>query len=196
MNTHIILSVKKHCKKLIKESRCNELAFHNWKHTKNVVLEASRIGAKEGLKSADIEMLVIAAYFHDTGNAKANKDHEMISCYYAKTFLDKNKYHENRINTIINLIKATQMPQTPTTLLQKILCDADLSHLGKKEYIKANLDLRNEWSTHCNMSFTDEQWLDLNIAFLENHKWHSQAALMFFEKQKVENIRNMKSVFV
>ena len=36
---------KNHCQQLLSESRCNELAFHNSQHTKEVFNSAKRIGA-------------------------------------------------------------------------------------------------------------------------------------------------------
>ena len=42
-------------------------------------------------------------------------------------------------------ILATEFPQKPSTLLEEILCDADFSHLGDKDYLEKNQLLRLEW---------------------------------------------------
>ncbi len=69
MNSLSILhNVEQYCKSLMESSRCRELPFHNWQHTLDVVENAQSIGLNENLSSTAMEELMIAAFFHDTGN--------------------------------------------------------------------------------------------------------------------------------
>lgn len=70
MNTELIEKVRAYCKKLMESSRCVELQFHNWEHTEDVVRNAKFIASHEQLADDTIEEIIIASYFHDTGNVK------------------------------------------------------------------------------------------------------------------------------
>ncbi len=188
MKTQLTKKAKEYCKELLKASRCNDFQFHNWKHTRDVVRNAIFIGKNEGVSNDTLEELIIAAYFHDLGNIKSIDGHEILSCYYAKEFLLSESFPEKRIKNAVNIIKATQMPQQPVTIAQKVICDADLAHLGKKNFISKNKHLRKEWHEQCDMTFTDEQWLVMNVKFLKEHTFHTGFAQKHYNEQKIENL--------
>lgn len=196
MTTELIEKARILCKELIKISRCDVLPFHNWEHTKDVVENANLIAEHEKLPKETIEELVIASYFHDTGFIKGCHGHEQLSCDYAEAFLIKEGISIVRITHIHNIITATEMPQRPETQPQKIICDADLSHLGKNNFIIKNNNLRKEWSIYNNLEFTDEQWQELNIRFLKNHTYHTAFARAYYANQKEKNIRSLEEMLV
>jgi len=194
MNTELINKVKKHCRDLLNKSRCKSLQFHNYQHTLNVVHNAEMIALKSKISDEETEIVLISAYFHDVGNMETSKQHEMLSCSIARRFLEKENYPEEKIQIIENIILATEINREPTTLLEEIICDADLGHLGKKTFLTQNRLLREEWSNFLGMTFTDEEWLNLNLKFLDNHHFYTEAARKLFLKQKSENIIKFKEV--
>lgn len=194
MNIELIGKVRAYCKELMESSRCQELQFHNWEHTEDVVRNAKFIAKHEQLADDTIEEIIIASYFHDTGNMKQAAGHEKLSCEYAQEFLTNLSYNDQRIINIIYNIMATEMPQQPETISEKVICDADLAHLGKTNFIIKNTNLRKEWDQHCNTRFTDEQWIAMNVQFLKNHSFHSAFAKAHFAKQKVVNIEKLLAI--
>ncbi len=194
MTTELIKKAKIHCQSLIENSRCKGMQFHNWQHTKEVVRYAILIAKHEKLSKNTIEEIIIASYFHDTGNEQTEPGHEQRSCEYAKAFLSQNKFPEERITTVTKIIKATKMPQRPKTLVQKVICDADLAHLGKKNFGVKNNSLRNEWEDYGDMYFTNEKWCILNISFLKNHRFQTGFAQKYYSEQKLENIKTLKAL--
>ncbi len=188
IDTNLIEKVRAYCKSIIEESRCKDLPFHNWKHTKDVVHASKSIAYNENLPEEKIEELLIAAYFHDIGNIQGPVEHEDLSCEYAQGFLGKEVYASHRIENVLNIINATKLPQNPKTLPQKIICDADLAHLGKKNFTTRNSMLRKEWSIFNDQKYTDEQWINMNIDFLKNHNYHTEFAQKNYAQQKKENI--------
>lgn len=188
MNNEILTKVKNHCKDLLSKSKCKSLQFHNYQHTLNVVQNAEIIAIKSELSEEDKEMVIISAYFHDVGNMEKSRQHEMLSCSIARKFLENENYPKDKINIIENIILATEINREPTNLLEEIICDADLSHLGKKTFLVQNLQLREEWSNFLGLVFTDEEWLNLNLKFLNEHHFYTDVARNLYSKQKSLNL--------
>ena len=81
--------VEKFCTKLLSESECSSLPFHNLVHTQEVVNHIKLISNELGLKIEETEPILIAACFHDTGHSEAYQGHEDVSKRLAKAFWKK-----------------------------------------------------------------------------------------------------------
>jgi HD superfamily phosphodiesterase len=68
-------------------------------------------------------MVIIAAWFHDTGYIKA-ENHENESVCIVSDFKGKDKSDEY-IQIVASIIRATTFNHVPQTLLKKIIRDAD-----------------------------------------------------------------------
>ena len=86
------------------------------------------------------------------------------------------------------------MGRTPTTLLEEIVNDADLSHLGMESFINRNRLLREEWANFLDRQFTDEEWTALNIQFLNEHHYYTDVARKLYAPKKLQNLLNLKKV--
>jgi len=196
MDSRLLEEVKIYCQSLMDNSRCKNLPFHNWQHTKEVVQASKFIVLHENLLEETIEEIIIAAYFHDIGNVQGSAGHEDLSCKYAQDFLGKEGFPNHRIKNVLTIIKATKLPQNPKTLPQKIICDADLAHLGKKNFTLKNFKLRKEWSIYNDQEYTDEQWIEMNVNFLQNHAYHTEFAQKHYAQQKLENVDVLKEMLI
>ena len=192
MNIALIEKVRGFCKLLIESGRCKNLPFHNWRHTEEVVQNSELIGKQEGLMENVLEELIIASYFHDTGYLNKAKGHEQLSCKYAKGFLEKEGLAVPKITNILNLIKATEACREPKTITQKVICDADLAHLGRKNFKLKNAQLRKEWENSNGSEFSNVEWTRLNITFMEEHSFYTASANSLFSTQKLKNIQALK----
>jgi len=169
-----------------------KLPFHNWQHTLDVVENAELIARNENLSEDIIEELIIASYFHDLGNVQGSTGHEKRSCEYAREFLTDQDYSDQHILNILYNIKATEMPQQPNTIAEKVICDADLAHLGKENYMRKNKALRLEWEKFNDTSFGEVEWIGMNIAFLSQHSFHTDFAKEYYRSVKLENIKKLE----
>jgi len=192
MNIALIEKVKIFCKLLVESSRCKNLPFHNWQHTEEVVQNSELIGKQEGLKENAIEELIIASYFHDIGYSNQAKGHEQLSCKYAKEFLQEEGVADSKITNVLNLIKVTEAGREPKTITQKIIIDADLAHLGRKNFKVKNAQLRKEWKNSNGSEFSNVEWTSLNITFMEEHSFYTASANSLFSTQKLKNIKALK----
>ncbi|MDP2685610.1 MAG: HD domain-containing protein [Aequorivita sp.] len=192
MNNELIIKAEKYCKELLNNGRCNLLQFHNYCHTAEVAHNANLIAQKSNLTDAEREMVVISAYFHDVGNIETASGHEKLSCTIAREFLQKQNFPEEKISIVEHTILSTEMGREPTNLLEEILNDADFSHLGMTTFTERNRLLREEWETFLDMTFTDKEWITLNIKFLEQHHFYTEVAQKIFGKQKSANLIKFK----
>ena len=166
--------------------------FHNTQHTLDVRSAAIELGTAENLTTEDLEVLELAALFHDIGYSKTYEGHEAAGAEIAETFLSEKEYSKAKIQSIKELIMSTQMGFDCRTLTQKILKDADMSHIGKRSYVKTSNQLRAEWENVTNKIYTDEEWDTTNLQFLEEHTFLTSSARALFQKRKEKHIQKLK----
>ncbi|MDB4291791.1 HD domain-containing protein [Maribacter sp.] len=184
---------RKYCKQIFQKSRCELLPFHNLNHTLEVYNNVKTISVFEKIPISDLNPLLLAALFHDTGNAFRFQGHEEVSVSYAILFMEKNGYEEDIIDLVSDYIKATRMPQEPKNHLEKIICDADLFHLGTTSFMTKNKLIRQEWEKFLELRYTDEAWYVLNIDFLKQHQFHTSYGKEILEPIKQQNLSGLKS---
>ncbi len=166
--------------------------YHNIIHTKEVVNEAQKIAVKMGVSDIDLEIILIAAYFHDLGYNENPNIHETISINLAEKFLTEKGYSQERIEKVRQCIYATKLDYEPKNLLEEIIKDADLHHVGSENYFaKSNL-LRTELETIHNKKFTDYEWIQGNIDFFIKHKFYTKYAKDNYEEQKQINLLKLQ----
>lgn len=178
---------------LFKESDQEHLVYHNYNHTYDVVKAAEEIAEGSGLKDNEKELLLLSAWFHDVGYLDSYKGHEKISTEYATRFLEKHDYSIEDIAIVKSAILATEFPQKPNTLIEEILCDADFSHLGAKDYLEKNQLLRLEWDLK-GVSTQNEEWPNCDIKFLAGHSYFTEFSQLKFAEKKGKNILKLKEI--
>jgi len=169
--------------------------YHNLDHTTQVATAAEEIGRHSGLSENDLESVLIAAWLHDTGYEKSCDHHEEGSIQNAVRLLQEWGAPKEKIEQVRGLIRATSMPQTPTTVPEKVLCDADLSHLGDENIIEHGEQLRHEFETVKNLKFeTDAEWIEYNLKFFQEHKYVTPYGQSVLEERKRKNIKRFKKL--
>lgn len=186
----LLIETENHIKQFFAEHLSENYVFHDPEHTAQTVAAAKTIG--EGFKLSDREMLVLllATWFHDTGYVEGAENHEARSCVNASAFL-KGKISDAELEDVLSCIRATKVPQAPKTLLEQIICDADLSHLGMKSYWERNSKLRQEFTVTRNNLMNDQEWVEFEIDFMMNHEYHTTVAQGLLNKRKAKHIQQL-----
>ena len=192
MNNALIAKAKKHVITLLEEHTPENNYYHNSEHTKEVVKACGTIAKGLKLSDSNIEIIKLAALFHDLGYLEKIEGHEKISAKYAADFLAKEKYPASKINKVKGCILATKVPQNPKNILEKVLCDADLLHLGKPNFEPRNNMFRAEFEFYFGRALTEKEWLNKSIDFLCHHKFFTEFAIKKYEKRKLKNIAKLK----
>jgi predicted metal-dependent HD superfamily phosphohydrolase len=170
-----------------------QFVFHNLDHTRKVAFAAELLAAHYKLNDDDQFVLLIAAWFHDTGFSGGRaEDHEKESARIATEFLHAHSVDQHVIQRIGSAIEATHMPQSPVGLVEKILCDADLYHLGTDDFKELNQLLYKEQESYFGQKIPKKEWRQRNIEFLENHKYFTDYCQQKLEPKKQENLSALK----
>ncbi|MFT5265728.1 MAG: putative metal-dependent HD superfamily phosphohydrolase [Polaribacter sp.] len=169
-----------------------DLLFHNFQHTLSVVRGVNEFILNLNISNQDGEVLLLAAWFHDSGHVLAYSGHEQYSKGFAKDFLQKEKYPTELLERVLGCIHATAMPQNPTNEWEKMLCDADMYHLSRSGYFFLQKMLRAEWEVVLKKVYTDEEWNESNLKFLKTHSYHTDYGQTVFKKRKEVNIRKFE----
>jgi len=169
------------------------LYYHNVKHTMDVCIGVEIIGTSEGVNEEELLYLKTAALFHDMGQVVQSKGHEEISCKYAHEILPQYNYSEVQINTICNIIMATQLPPNPQSKLERIICDADLDYLGRTDFIPVSDTLYKELSEQ-NIITDKNTWNKLQVSFISNHQYFTDFAKNNREVNKQNQIERLKNL--
>ena len=128
--------------------------------------------------------------FHDSGFITQSKNHEELSCEIVREALPDFNYTHEEIDSICGMIMATKIPQSPTNLLEQIIADADLDYLGREDYWEISNNLFKEISFFG--IFTENDWLQLQINFLEKHRYFTHTAITTREAKKQETLGILK----
>lgn len=169
-----------------------DFVYHDHYHTSRVVDAAELIGVESGLTDEELEIVLIAAWFHDTGYRSGCTQHEKESAQIATDFLRAEEYPEEKIEKVVGCIMATQMPQMPTNLLEEVLCDADLHHLACHDYHKMSAKMHSEVEHVKGKSINDEDWNHMNFNFFKDHEYFTAYGKMYLEPIKKQNLKTIK----
>src|SRR5471030_3332665 len=115
-----------HVSAYYKEHENKNLLYHNLKHTQNVVTAATEIANHYQLNDDDFFIVLAAVWFHDLGYMVNPENHEEHGAAVAAAYFEKHHVDTGYIQLIKSCIMATKLPQSPSTLLEEIVCDADL----------------------------------------------------------------------
>ena len=166
--------------------------YHSHAHTLEVVESTREIAAGSRLNKSDTEVVLLAAWFHDTGYTELIDGHEERSASIAGEFLQHAGYPDERIEKVKGCIMATRLPQRPENLLEEIVCDADISHIGKKGFFRKSDLMRLEWEKHRGNTYTVVEWLNINVAFVAKHQFHTDYARSAFSKARLKNLGKLQ----
>ena len=190
----MIEQVEKYCISLLSSTEVAKLPFHNLTHTREVVQNVKYLCAAMDVNIRDTDLLIAAAWFHDTGFIKTYQGHEEVSMALATEFLTNIEVDKGTIQMICECIDATKIPQHPKTKLAEILCDADIFPTSNLNFYYRKLLLRREWELFCDITKSDKEWHQLNLKFLKDINFKTSYGKNVLEAGKQENIEKVEQI--
>lgn len=164
------------------------LVYHSLWHTSDDVVQAAiRFADLENIQGEDRMLLLTAAFYHDLGFIQKRQGHEEISIELMQAVLPTFGYTPRQIEVIAGIIQATKLPQTPHTLLEQVIVDADLDALGREDFFERNQLLRQELASH-GIPSTEDEWDEIQLSFLEAHRYFTAAAISLRNPAKRRHI--------
>ena len=170
--------VDHYIRRLLRDELPEGLKFHIADHTlhptKGVVASANRIAISENISEHDRELLITAAYFHDSGYIRKYNKNEPIGAEIAGRILKMIGYKQNEVAKMQKMILSTDLEREPKTHLEKILCDADLDHFGREDFFKLDGKLREEWRAEGIDVNDDLKWYKGTFEIIIRHKYYTE----------------------
>lgn len=180
--------------KQLNEQLPAHLTYHDTAHTLYVLEKAIDIAKKEKVKENELELVKVAALYHDIGFVKSQKDHEKVGCAIAQQQLNEYGFNRAEIETICGMIRATKIPQQPKNHLEAILADADLEYLATSKFEVISEKLYQELK-HDNKDLTRDQWNQIQIDFIKKHKFHTPYCKHYKSFRKHKNLERLMTNF-
>ena len=188
---HLINSVQDFVSDYFEKYSNPSLIFHTIAHTRQVVEAAMEISLASGLSVEEIEAVLIAAWFHDIGYCHTYEDHETRSEQIATDFLLTKKLTIHQMDSVHRCINVTRIPQQPVSLIQKVICDADLYHFSRIDYPAYAQALRTELELNLNLCYQDREWNTINYELLKDHKYFTTYGQNVLQTRKEDNIEKL-----
>lgn len=158
----------------LKKNLPGHITYHRLDHTIDVANVCNHYIDYYMISEKIAPLMRIAAIAHDYGYIYEPKGHEERSIEALRPMLNGD-YSEEEIEMIAGMIRATKVPQAPKNLYEEILADSDLDYLGRGDYNQLSQWLYEEF-IHFGVVNGDEQWLQVQIKFLESHRFHTDWA--------------------
>ncbi len=173
-----------------------DLFYHSYEHTEDVLSEVVRFALIDGLSDREIELLGIAAAFHDIGFLTSRVCNEGIGAQEARTAMTgSGAYTEDEITLVSQMILDTALLQTPngpqracSTPLSSYLLDADLSTLGRDDFFSKGELLRQEFGQD------QDSFRQSSLVLLNSHTWLTEAARSLRQAKKDENVAALREM--
>ncbi|WP_158795403.1 Pycsar system effector family protein [Pedobacter sp. L105] len=177
---------------LFHDNKDDKLIYHNILHTEQVVKAVVKIANHYQLSDQDFFVVSAAAWFHDIGYLTSFELHEGRGAEAAKVFLTSKGIEPDIIKLVANCILATKMPQHPVGLLEQIVCDADLFHLGSDDFKGRNKLMRKEAEAFSGHDIDKNEWRLKTITLFENHHYHTEYCQELLNAKKELNLQELK----
>ena len=187
--------VDEYIRELFRDELPDGIKFHDINHTlhptRGVVAVANKIAISENISEHDRELLIAAAYFHDTGYIRAYEKNEPIAARMAGRILKLIGYKPDEVEKVQKMILATDLAREPKTHVEKILCDADLDNLGREDFFKLDGKLREGRRARGIDVSDDAKWYKGTLEIIKKHQYYTESQKKFREKGKQKNIKRL-----
>ncbi len=189
--------VDQYIRELFRDELPDGIKYHDSNHTlhpaRGVVAVANKLAISENISEHDRELLITAAYFHDSGYIREYDKNEPIAARMAGRILKLIGYKANEIEKIQKMILSTDFERNPKTHVEKILCDADLDNLGREDFFKLDGKLREGRRIRGIDVSDDSKWYRSTFEIIIKHQYYTESQKKLREKGKQKNIKRLIS---
>ncbi|MCH2199081.1 MAG: HD domain-containing protein [Flavobacteriales bacterium] len=190
----LAIQAQEHAISIITAGHSDAYTYHNLIHTSSVAQQTVVLATDHLLSERSKTALYIAAWFHDSGYYESIEDHERIGANHAREFVHDQEGDHELVDQVYHLILKTSISTEPDSIEEQIIRDADLHYLGIEAYQVIAARLRLEWETTLNKEYTDREWTEQNLRFMNRHRYYTEHAKHRFQHGKDQNIQALRDL--
>ena len=177
---------------LLTEKLNKDYLFHNVAKTQQVVNSVKELIEGEKISEIDANILLFAAWFHNTGFVNRKENHIEASVNIATTFLDEYNIDNTVIDDVVRLIRVTNTKEEANGVLEKIIKDAVSFYYADSGFIDKNELLKQEQKLLFNDTYTKLEWIQKSInTFVKNHRFYTKYAQENWQQGKDKNLAKL-----
>tara|TARA_B100000809_G_C15137944_1_gene531536 strand:- start:3131 stop:3712 length:582 start_codon:yes stop_codon:yes gene_type:complete len=188
-------NAKKYILDRLEKELSPSLYYHGIHHTIDVYEVSIKIAELENISQEEKIIINTSALYHDSGFLFNYLNNERLAVELVNDVLPSFGYNKEQIIAINEIIISTQFKDQPNTLLQKIMSDADYDYLGRTDNFKIADTLYKELEAN-GFPFSEKEWNDLQIDFLNKHQYHTESSIELRRERKWEYLRDLKALKV
>ncbi len=171
-----------------------KFTFHTLEHTLRVVAQAELIGKQEGLGESELAAVIVAAWFHDSGYLVQLENHEEASIDLVRSFFSETPQGTDFESLVETCIRITKRDREPQILAEKVILDADISHITDENFIVISKKLRKERSNCELRAISPLDYWQETLAFLEKQQFYTAFAQVEFQPAKEQNTKRVRTL--
>ena len=190
MNKRLISDIKKYVSYLM--IPLEEMYYHQYEHALSVMERWIYLATMEWCSEEEIEIIAIAALFHDTGFVIQYENNETFGAKIAQNYLRTVLYPNEKIHIIQNIILATTPKNQPSNLLEKIIKDADMDNLGRDDFFDINKKIKKEVELMKNIKIKDPDWYHASLDVIEWNTFYTNTQIRERNENLIKNMNQLK----
>lgn len=171
-----------------------DLRYHAVQHSRDVFEETILLALHDGVERRQLELLCIAAAYHDAGYMEQFKDNEPIgAAMAARAMKAQGGYTQAEINQVGQMIMSTQVKMTPTGVSRVelapnagYLMDADLGSFGRDDFFEKCQQLIDETGA------APEVLYQQSLRMVSTHTWYTRAGRELREAKRQQNLKDLE----
>ncbi len=200
--------VELYATRVINEEFSERVVFHDIAHAHKVISAVKRIGKTEGLTAEKIETILIAAWFSrigfknfkNTRTCKSPLEYIQQCCQSAidesKSFLTSINYPNEKIKTVLSLLKNLSPDQPPNTLEDQVLADALTIEWSSKKARKRILLQYQEFELQDVIKDDKESYFENIVERLKDHRYYTKYGQEVLAPKKAVLINKLEEELV
>lgn len=168
----------------------NPLVYHGFKRTRELVANCKEIAKGSKLDQADVDVLLLAAWFRDAGYASGIDGDRAKSITIMREFLEQNGQPAELCEAVTACISGSAAAPHLANGIERdnILRDALLVPLAGKNYIEEAELLRLEIERRKGKLFSDVEWTQKCISFFDAHLYNTRYAQLEYNGGRGANL--------
>ncbi len=191
--SNIINAASQHVLNLFNQQYDSRYLYHSYERTAGIVDKAAEVGEATELSESQVEVVMLAAWFCETGYLKDTSELAAASAAEARTFLQKQGYSTDKLNKVVACITATGDTVNPVTIEEQVLNDAIAARSCGDRFFEQFPLLRLEWELLQNRHLSNLEWQQLQMQHLLQTRFLTPFGKLNYAPIVAANIQSQKT---